>query len=184
MSPSHINSGYKDTESEKMLLLHCWCVILAGEKNLLVCQEILMYGVLRFILHLIEVQVRYLWLSPLSSNIDQGVECQILLYAEEQVKEQKQQILKDLSVQCPENPIQQPQLEQSLKKSVTNHLWYSEVSCANCISSILETVKSSQQLVELGWDFDAALILSGMSSLRPGHSSMSFLELLQHNEWE
>lgn len=116
--------------------------------------------------------------------MDQGVKCQILLYAEEQVKEQKQQILKDLSIQCPENPIPQPQLEQGLKKSVPNHLWSSEVSRENCIGSILETDKSSQQLVELGWNFDAALILSGMSSLRPGHSSMSFLELLQHKEWQ
>lgn len=33
MSPSHLNSGYKDTESAKVLLLNCWCVILTGEKT-------------------------------------------------------------------------------------------------------------------------------------------------------
>lgn len=33
MSPSHLNSGHKDTESAKVLLLNCWCVILTGEKT-------------------------------------------------------------------------------------------------------------------------------------------------------
>lgn len=53
-----------------------------------------------------------------------------------------------------------------LEKSVTNPQWSSEVSCANYIGFILETVKSSQQLVQSGWDFDGALIFGGMSSWR------------------
>lgn len=51
-----------------------------------------------------------------------------------------------------------------LEKSVTNPQRSAEVSCANYIGFILETVKSSQQLVQSGWDFDGALIFGGMSS--------------------
>lgn len=102
---SHLNSGSKNTESAKILLLNCCCVRLADEKtcwhvkkSLCMVDWSLYHTSLKSRLGMCDF---HLW-AELLVRMWMG---NFLLYAEDQVNKQTHQVLKGLSIQCSENPI-------------------------------------------------------------------------------